>query len=204
MFDGLLATTVIGKAIAAGTVAVHRTNPRDFGLGNYRQVDDTPYGGGPGHDHARRADRGGAGRDRGGARALAPHPADAARAALRSGGARGAGARGRASRWSAGATRASTNASARPGRRPALHRRLRAGGRRAGGGGRARGRPRGWFRACSAAGCRAGDESFSAGRLEYPQWTRPAEWNGPGACRPCCCRATTRRSPAGVGGRRCG
>jgi tRNA (guanine37-N1)-methyltransferase len=44
MFDGLLATTVIGKAIAAGTVAVHRTNPRDFGLGNYRQVDDTPYG----------------------------------------------------------------------------------------------------------------------------------------------------------------
>jgi hypothetical protein len=48
MFDGLLATTVIGKAIVAGTVAVHRTNPRDFGLGNYRQVDDTPYGGGPG------------------------------------------------------------------------------------------------------------------------------------------------------------
>src|SRR5215467_2669622 len=48
MFDGLLATTVVGKAIAAGTIAVHRTNPRDFGLGNYRQVDDTPYGGGPG------------------------------------------------------------------------------------------------------------------------------------------------------------
>src|SRR5262245_28764746 len=48
MFDGLLATTVIGKAIAAGVIAVHRTNPRDFGLGNYRQVDDTPYGGGPG------------------------------------------------------------------------------------------------------------------------------------------------------------
>jgi len=48
MFDGLLATTVVGKALAAGTIAVHRTNPRDFGLGNYRQVDDTPYGGGPG------------------------------------------------------------------------------------------------------------------------------------------------------------
>src|SRR3954466_10136437 len=48
MFDGLLATTVIGKALAAGTIAVHRTNPRDFGLGNYRRVDDTPYGGGPG------------------------------------------------------------------------------------------------------------------------------------------------------------
>jgi tRNA (guanine37-N1)-methyltransferase len=48
LFDGLLASTVIGKAIAAGVVAVHRTNPRDFGLGRYRQVDDTPYGGGPG------------------------------------------------------------------------------------------------------------------------------------------------------------
>jgi len=29
-------------------IAVHRTNPRDFALGRYRQVDDTPYGGGPG------------------------------------------------------------------------------------------------------------------------------------------------------------
>lgn len=48
LFDGLLATTVIGKAVTAGIVAVHRTNPRDFGLGRYRQVDDTPYGGGPG------------------------------------------------------------------------------------------------------------------------------------------------------------
>ena len=24
----------------------------------------------------------------------------------------------------------------------------------------------------------ATDESFSRARLEYPQWTRPAEWNG--------------------------
>ena len=29
-------------------------------------------------------------------------------------------------------------------------------------------------------GLSAGDESFSAGRLEYPQWTRPATWRGPG------------------------
>ena len=29
-------------------------------------------------------------------------------------------------------------------------------------------------------GLSAGDESFSAGRLEYPQWTRPADWNGQG------------------------
>ena len=48
VFDGLFTSTVIGKAIAAGIIAVERTNPRDFGLGNYRQVDDTPYGGGPG------------------------------------------------------------------------------------------------------------------------------------------------------------
>jgi tRNA (guanine37-N1)-methyltransferase len=39
---------VIGKAITAGVVAVHRTSPRDFAPGKYRQVDDTPYGGGPG------------------------------------------------------------------------------------------------------------------------------------------------------------
>jgi len=29
-------------------LAAHCTNPRDFGLGRYRQVDDTPFGGGPG------------------------------------------------------------------------------------------------------------------------------------------------------------
>ncbi len=27
-------------------------------------------------------------------------------------------------------------------------------------------------------GLSAEDESFSAGRLEYPQWTRPPDWNG--------------------------
>src|SRR6185369_9231733 len=27
-------------------------------------------------------------------------------------------------------------------------------------------------------GMSAADESFSRGRLEYPQWTRPPEWNG--------------------------
>ena len=29
-------------------------------------------------------------------------------------------------------------------------------------------------------GLSAGDESFTAGRLEYPQWTRPATWRGQG------------------------
>jgi tRNA (guanine37-N1)-methyltransferase len=45
---GFLANTVIGRAITAGVLAAHCTNPRDFGLGRYRQVDDTPFGGGPG------------------------------------------------------------------------------------------------------------------------------------------------------------
>lgn len=45
---GFLGTTVIGRAITAGVLAAHCTNPRDFGLGRYRQVDDTPFGGGPG------------------------------------------------------------------------------------------------------------------------------------------------------------
>ncbi|HSS40176.1 MAG TPA: tRNA (guanosine(37)-N1)-methyltransferase TrmD [Polyangia bacterium] len=48
LMAGFLSTTVIGRAITAGVLAVHCTNPRDFGLGRYRQVDDTPFGGGPG------------------------------------------------------------------------------------------------------------------------------------------------------------
>jgi tRNA (guanine37-N1)-methyltransferase len=48
IFDGLVAATLLGKAIAAGLVAVHRTSPRDFAPGKHRQTDDTPYGGGPG------------------------------------------------------------------------------------------------------------------------------------------------------------
>jgi tRNA (guanine37-N1)-methyltransferase len=48
MFDGILGTALLGKAVAGGLVAVHRTNPRDFAPGRYKQVDDTPYGGGPG------------------------------------------------------------------------------------------------------------------------------------------------------------
>ena len=47
-FDELLSASLLGKAIASGIVAVHRTNLRDFGIGRHRSVDDTPYGGGPG------------------------------------------------------------------------------------------------------------------------------------------------------------
>ena len=48
MFAGFVGTSLLGKAIAGGLVAVHFTNPRDFGKGRHRAVDDTPYGGGPG------------------------------------------------------------------------------------------------------------------------------------------------------------
>ncbi|HEY2902942.1 MAG TPA: tRNA (guanosine(37)-N1)-methyltransferase TrmD [Polyangia bacterium] len=48
LFAGILTTSLLGKAIAAGLLAVHATSPRDFGKGRHRSVDDTPYGGGPG------------------------------------------------------------------------------------------------------------------------------------------------------------
>jgi tRNA (guanine37-N1)-methyltransferase len=176
MFDGLLATTVIGKAIAAGTVAVHRTNPRDFGLGNYRQVDDTPYGGGPGM-------------------IMRVEPIAAALDAI-------AAARGpshrvlltpRGRRFDQEAARA---LAARPrialvcGRYEGVDERVAslvddqmcigdfvlAGGELAAAvvlEATARLVP-----GVLGCGLSAGDESFSAGRLEYPQWTRPADWNG--------------------------
>ena len=170
MFDGLLATTVIGKAIAAGhrRGSPHqpaRLRPRQLPPGRRHALRRRP-----GHDHARRADRGGAGRDRGGARPLAPHPAHAARAALRSGGgARAGGAaahhaglralrgrrRARRRRWST-----SSSASATSCWRAASWRR-RSCSRR----------PRAWSRACSAAGCpratnrsRPGASSTRSGR----------------------------------------
>jgi len=39
---------LIGRARQQGIIAVQTHNLRDHGLGNYRQVDDTPYGGGSG------------------------------------------------------------------------------------------------------------------------------------------------------------
>ena len=43
-----LAAGLIGRAQKRGLVTVRAHNLRDHGLGNYRQVDDTPYGGGSG------------------------------------------------------------------------------------------------------------------------------------------------------------
>lgn len=40
--------SIIGRAIEANTIEIRTYNLRDFGLGKYKQVDDTPYGGGAG------------------------------------------------------------------------------------------------------------------------------------------------------------
>lgn len=47
-FDGFLRTSLLGRAVAGGIIAVERTNHRDFAPGRHRSVDDTPCGGGPG------------------------------------------------------------------------------------------------------------------------------------------------------------
>jgi tRNA (guanine37-N1)-methyltransferase len=176
LFDGLLATTVIGKAVGAGIVAVHRTNPRDFGLGRYRQVDDAPYGGGPGmvmrvepiaaaldaiataRGPSRRILLTARGRlfDQAVARTLALEP----RVTLVCG------------RYEGVDERVST----------LVDDELRIGDFILAGGelaaatvleATARLVP-------GVLGCgqSSEEESFSAGRLEYPQWTRPAEWRG--------------------------
>lgn len=39
---------VVGRAQERGLVSIHGWNPRDYATGNYRRVDDRPFGGGPG------------------------------------------------------------------------------------------------------------------------------------------------------------
>jgi tRNA (guanine37-N1)-methyltransferase len=48
MFGGFLQTSFVGRAIEGGQMSVRLRSPRDFGLGKHRSVDDTPYGGGSG------------------------------------------------------------------------------------------------------------------------------------------------------------
>jgi len=48
LFEPFLASGVTRRAYQGGQVAVHCWNPRDFADGNYRRVDDRPFGGGPG------------------------------------------------------------------------------------------------------------------------------------------------------------
>jgi tRNA (guanine37-N1)-methyltransferase len=48
MFSGYLGQSLLKRAIQAGLVEVHLHNIRDWARGKHRQVDDRPYGGGPG------------------------------------------------------------------------------------------------------------------------------------------------------------
>jgi len=48
LFAPFLASGVTRRAYANGQVDVHLWNPRDHAEGNYRRVDDRPFGGGPG------------------------------------------------------------------------------------------------------------------------------------------------------------
>jgi tRNA (guanine37-N1)-methyltransferase len=48
LFDPFLRVGITRRAFDTGLVDVHLTNPRDFAAGNYKRVDDRPFGGGPG------------------------------------------------------------------------------------------------------------------------------------------------------------
>ncbi|MGD0674780.1 MAG: tRNA (guanosine(37)-N1)-methyltransferase TrmD [Polyangiaceae bacterium] len=48
MFSGFLETSFVAHAIDAGAMSLRFRNPRDFGLGRHKSIDDTPYGGGSG------------------------------------------------------------------------------------------------------------------------------------------------------------
>jgi tRNA (guanine37-N1)-methyltransferase len=48
MFAGFLATSFVARALEGGQLAVRLRSPRDFGLGKHKSIDDTPYGGGSG------------------------------------------------------------------------------------------------------------------------------------------------------------
>lgn len=48
LFVPFLATGITRRAYSSGLVDVHFFNPREHAQGNYRRVDDRPFGGGPG------------------------------------------------------------------------------------------------------------------------------------------------------------
>ncbi len=48
LFDGFLNESILGKSIERGQVRAHLWNLREWAEGRHKQVDDTPYGGGPG------------------------------------------------------------------------------------------------------------------------------------------------------------
>ena len=48
ILDSFVECSLIGKAVAAGRLAIETTDIRDFATGPHRSVDDAPYGGGAG------------------------------------------------------------------------------------------------------------------------------------------------------------
>ena len=48
LFAPLLTSGITRRAFESGQVDVRLANPRDFATGNYKRVDDRPFGGGPG------------------------------------------------------------------------------------------------------------------------------------------------------------
>lgn len=48
LFQGFLSESIMSRAIEQGLVDVRLWNPRDWAEGKHRQVDDRPFGGGPG------------------------------------------------------------------------------------------------------------------------------------------------------------
>jgi len=48
LFAPLMQAGITRRAYASRQVDVHLKNPRDWAIGNYRRVDDRPFGGGPG------------------------------------------------------------------------------------------------------------------------------------------------------------
>ncbi len=48
LFSGFTTTSVVGRSIMRGLVSIDFVQIRDFALDNYKHVDDTPFGGGAG------------------------------------------------------------------------------------------------------------------------------------------------------------
>ena len=48
MFEAITAYGISGRAAKRDLMQIHCINPRDFATGNYKRVDERPFGGGPG------------------------------------------------------------------------------------------------------------------------------------------------------------
>jgi tRNA (guanine37-N1)-methyltransferase len=48
MFPSFAGASIVGRAVSSGALVVQTVDLREFGIGKHRSVDDTPYGGGAG------------------------------------------------------------------------------------------------------------------------------------------------------------